>query len=89
MPFNFEDKNIKFLNSLHEDYDYFNITFRRLDYRYDKDYISRNIAIEAYFRFSVSDLLAQVKKVLYLILMLLYIQIYIIFIFSILMVKQY
>ena len=48
MPFNFEDKNIKFLN-----------------YRYGKDYISRNITIEAYFRFYVADLLAQVNKVLY------------------------
>ena len=65
VPFDFEDKNIKFLNSLHEDYDYFNITFLKLDHRYDNAYISRNITIEAYFRFSVAELLPLVNKVLY------------------------
>ena len=65
VPFDFEDKNIKFLNSLHEDYDYFNITFLKLDHRYDNAYISRNITIEAYFRFSVAELLPHVNKILY------------------------
>jgi len=65
VPFNFEDKNINFLNSLHEDYDNFNITFLILDHRYDKAYVSRNITIEAYFRFSVAELLPNLNKILY------------------------
>ena len=34
-------KNIDFLRSLYDEYDYFNITISKIDNRYDKVFISR------------------------------------------------
>ena len=44
----FTKKNIDFLKSLYDQYDYFNITFIELDNRYDKAFVSRYITKEAY-----------------------------------------
>ena len=65
VPINFEDKNINFLKSLYEEYENFNITFIKMDDRYDKAYISRNITKEAYFRFSLAELLPNLNKIIY------------------------
>ena len=62
----FIQKNIDFLKSLYEQYDYFNITFFKIDNRYDKSFTSRYITKEAYFRFSLGELIPYLNKVIYL-----------------------
>ena len=57
VPKNFTKKNKDFLRSLYDQYDYFNITFIEMDERYDKAFISRYITKEAYYRFSLGELL--------------------------------
>ena len=66
VPSDFNKKNMNFLNSLYEMYDYFNITFIKMDNRYDNAYTSRNITKESYFRFSIGELLPQLNKIIYL-----------------------
>ena len=62
----FFQKNIKFLKSLYEQYDYFNITFMEIDKRYDKAFVSRYITKETYFRFSLGELIPNLNKIIYL-----------------------
>ena len=62
----FTQKNIDFLKSLYDQYDYFNITILEIDNRYDKAFISRYITKEAYFRFSLGDLIPYLNKIIYL-----------------------
>jgi hypothetical protein len=66
IPKGFFHKNIDFLKSLHEQYDYFNITFIEIDNRYDKAFISRHITKEAYFKFSLGELIPHLNKIIYL-----------------------
>ena len=65
VPNNFDNKNIDFLESLHEDYDFFNITFIRMDNRYDNAYTDRRITKQAYYRFSLGELLPNLNKTIY------------------------
>lgn len=62
----FEQKNIDFLNSLYDQYDYFNITFLKMDNRYNIAYISRYLTKQTYFRFSLGGLLPYLNKIIYL-----------------------
>ena len=66
IPKDFLQTNIDFLNSLYEDYDYFNITFIKMDDRYNKAYISRYITNQAYYRFSLGELIPYLNKIIYL-----------------------
>lgn len=62
----FTQKNIDFIKSLYNQYDYFNITFLIIDNRYDKAFTSRYITKEAYFRFSFGQLIPNLNKIIYL-----------------------
>ena len=62
----FIQKNIDFLKSLYNQYDYFNITFVKIDNRYNKAFVSRYITQESYFRFSLGELIPQLNKIIYL-----------------------
>ena len=53
----FEKKNINFLYSLYEQYDFFNITFINIGNKYNDAYISRYLTKQTYFRFSVGELI--------------------------------
>lgn len=66
IPKNFTKKNKDFLNSLYDQYDYFNITFLEIDERYNKAFISRYITKEAYYRFSLGELIPYLNKIIYL-----------------------
>jgi lipopolysaccharide biosynthesis glycosyltransferase len=65
IPKNYENKNIIFLETLHEDYIYFNITFIKMDDRYDKAYTDSRITQQAYYRFSLGELLPNLNKIIY------------------------
>ena len=58
--------NIDFIKSLYDQYDYFNITILELDNRYDKAFTSSYITKEAYFRFSLGELIPHLNKLIYL-----------------------
>ena len=62
----FFQKNIEFLKSLYDQYDYFNITILKIDNRYDKAYTSSYITKETYFRFSLGELIPHLDKIIYL-----------------------
>ena len=66
IPKDFLQTNINFLNTLYEDYDFFNITFIKMDDRYNKAYISRYITNQAYYRFSLGELIPYLNKIIYL-----------------------
>ena len=66
IPKTFEDKNIRFLNSLYYQYDCFNITFIRMDEKYEKAFVSRYITTQAYYRFSLGELIPYLNKIIYL-----------------------
>ena len=66
IPNNFEIRNINFIKSLNEQYEDFNITFIRMDKRFDKAYTDRRITAQAYYRFSLGELLKNINKIIYL-----------------------
>ena len=66
IPSNFQKKNINFLISLYEENEYFNITFIQMDDRYDKAYTDRRITKQAYYRFSLGELLPNLNKIIYI-----------------------
>ena len=66
IPSNFENQNMIILDSLHEDYEYFNITYIKMDNRYDNSYTDLRITKQAYYRFSLAELLPNLKKIIYL-----------------------
>ena len=65
VPPNFTSHNINFLKSLYDEYYHFNITFIKMDNRYDKSYTDSRITKQAYYRFSLGELLLQLNKVIY------------------------
>ena len=66
IPFDFCKENIQFIESLYEQFEYFNITFIKMDNRYEKAFIDRYITKSAYFRFSLGELLPNLNKIIYL-----------------------
>jgi lipopolysaccharide biosynthesis glycosyltransferase len=63
---NFDKKNIDLLTSLYQQYDFFNITFIKIDKKYENSFVSRHITKEAYYRFSLGELLPFLNKIIYL-----------------------
>ena len=59
-------RNIDFLKSLYEQFDYFNITFVQMDNRYKDAFISKRMTIQTYFRFSLGELFPNLNRILYL-----------------------
>ena len=66
IPEDFNQNNIDFLSSLYEQYDHFNITFLKMDERYDKAFVSRYLTTHAYYRFSFGELIPYLNKMIYL-----------------------
>ena len=62
----FQKKNIDFLLSLFDQFDYFNITFVEMDDRYKNAFISKRMTIQTYYRFSLGELFPNLNRILYL-----------------------
>jgi hypothetical protein len=62
----YKKKNIDFLRSLYDQYNFFNITILKMDNRYDKAFISRYLTKETYFRCSLGELIPFLNKIIYL-----------------------
>ena len=48
--------NIDFLSSLYEQFDYFKISFVKIDNRYKDAFLSRRMTVQTYYRFSLGEL---------------------------------
>jgi len=66
IPSDFSQKNIQLIESLYEQFDYFNITFLQMDNRYERAYTNRYLTKNAFFRLSLGELLPKVNKIIYL-----------------------
>ena len=53
-----------FINSLYDQFDNFNITFIKMDNRYNNVFISRRMTQETYYRFSLGELLPSLNKII-------------------------
>ena len=62
----FSKKNIEFIEKLYEQFEYFNITFITMDNRYKNAYTRRYLSKNAFFRFSLGELLPDLNKLIYL-----------------------
>ena len=62
----FQRKNIDFLLKLYEQFDYFNITFVKMDDRYNNAFISKRMTVQTYFRFSLGEKFPYLNRMLYL-----------------------
>ena len=62
----FSSKNFIILESLFEQFFYFNITYIYMDNRYQNAFVHRYITNQAYFRFSLGNLLPNLNKLIYL-----------------------
>ena len=60
----FTEKNKKLIYSLYEQFDYFNITFIKMDNRYEKAYTRRYLSKNAFYRLSLGELLPNLNKIL-------------------------
>ena len=66
IPNDFQNKNINFFDSLYETYDFFNLTFIRMDNRYDKAFSDKKISKQTYYRLSLGELLPHLNKIIYI-----------------------
>ena len=66
IPLNFSLKNVQLIESLYEQFDYFNITFIKIDNRYENAYTNRYLTKSAFYRLSLGELLPNVNKIIYL-----------------------
>ena len=66
IPKEFSQKNINFIETLYEQFDYFNISFLKMDNRYEKAFTNRYLTKNAFYRLSLGELLPNSDKVIYL-----------------------
>ena len=66
IPKGFKKKNIRFLESLYEQYEYFNITFLLMDDRWNNAFTARYLTIHTYFRYSLAELIPKLNKIIYI-----------------------
>ena len=66
ISFNFSEENIQLIESLYEQFDFFNITFIKMDNRYENAFINRYITQISYYRMSLGELLPSLNKIIYL-----------------------
>ena len=62
----YSNSNVDFIMSLYDQFDYFNITFIKIDNRYNNVFVSRRMTQETYYRFSLGELLPSLNKIIYL-----------------------
>lgn len=65
IPKDFKNENIFLIDSLYEQYEYFNITFIKMDDRYNKAFTIRYLTNHAYYRYSLGELLPNLDKIIY------------------------
>ena len=65
-PKDFQKKNMDFLLSLYEQFDYFNISFFEMDDRYKNAFLSRRMTVQTYYRFSLGEIFPNLNRMLYL-----------------------
>ena len=63
---NFNPKNYILFDSLYEQFFFFNITYIKMDERYKNAFVHRYITNQAYYRFSLGNLLPNLNKIIYL-----------------------
>ena len=66
IPKNFSSENFILLNSLFEQFNFFNITYIYMNERYQNAFVHRYITTQAYYRFSLGELLPKLNKIIYL-----------------------
>ena len=66
IPKDFKEKNIKFLERLYEQYDYFNITFLTMDNRWNNAFMTSYLTIQTYYRYSLGEMISYLDKIIYL-----------------------
>ena len=66
IPLDFSKKNILLLESLYEQFEYFNITYVKMDNRYQNAYTAYSYTIPAFYRFSLGELFPNLNKIIYL-----------------------
>ena len=66
IPKDFSKDNILFLESLYQQYDYFNITFITMDDRYKKAFTTGYLTAQTYYRYSLGELIPYLDKIIYI-----------------------
>ena len=66
IPKDFNKHNYLLLNSLYEQYNFFNISFIKMDDRYNKAFTARYLTTQAYYRYSLGELIPNINKIIYL-----------------------
>ena len=66
LPQEFSETNFILIESLFEQYYYFNITYIYMDERYKNAFVHNYITNQAYYRFSLGRLLPNLNKIIYL-----------------------
>ena len=66
IPKDFRKDNNLFLERLYQQYDYFNITFITMDDRYKKAFTNGYLTSQAYYRYSLGELIPYLDKIIYM-----------------------
>ena len=66
IPLDFKQSGIRIFESLYEQFEYFNITFIKMDNRFEKAYTNRYLTKNAFYRLSLGELLPDLNKIIYL-----------------------
>ena len=65
IPKDFKKDNILLLESLYQQFEYFNITFIKMDNRFNKAFTSGYLTSHAYYRYSLGELIPNLDKILF------------------------